>query len=71
MFESMLKKRKAGPKETRNFVPQFIAATLIGDNCEKYGFKDIKYYKPSEYDELIINKVIDLKIKSLLKSAII
>ena len=28
------------PRETRNYVPKFIAATMIGTNFEKYGFLD-------------------------------
>ncbi len=36
-----LVERKALPPETRNYVPKFLAATLIGKNPAKYGFKDI------------------------------
>ncbi|MCX5782610.1 MAG: transglycosylase SLT domain-containing protein [Elusimicrobia bacterium] len=55
------KDRKAVPKETENYVPQFIAVTLIGDNPKQYGY-NLKFDKPIEYDETIINNVIDLKI---------
>ncbi|MFH1368086.1 MAG: transglycosylase SLT domain-containing protein [Elusimicrobiota bacterium] len=53
--------RKAVPKETENFVPQFIAATIIGENYKDYGFNP-KFEAPLEYDEAVINNVIDLKI---------
>ncbi|MCA6072156.1 MAG: transglycosylase SLT domain-containing protein [Endomicrobium sp.] len=54
--------RKAIPKETQNYIPKFIAAVTIGDNLEKYNFKDLKYEEPLEYDKYQTNKIIDLKI---------
>ncbi|MCB4791350.1 MAG: transglycosylase SLT domain-containing protein [Elusimicrobia bacterium] len=54
--------RKAVPKETENFVPQFMVAAFIGDNYKEYGFGDMEFEKPMVYDEVIVNNVIDLKI---------
>ncbi|MCA6071532.1 MAG: transglycosylase SLT domain-containing protein [Endomicrobium sp.] len=54
--------RKAIPKETQSYIPKFIAAVTIGNNLEKYGFKDLKYEEPLEYDKYQTNKIIDLKI---------
>ncbi|MDR3256324.1 MAG: transglycosylase SLT domain-containing protein [Endomicrobium sp.] len=54
--------RNAIPKETQNYVPQFIAAVTIGDNLEEYGFRNLKYAEPLNYDKYKTNKVIDLKI---------
>ena len=42
------------PKETRNYVPQFIACALINIDPKKYGFNDVEYGAPLEYDRAII-----------------
>lgn len=34
-----LVEQKALPRETRNYVPKFIAATIIGNHPERFGFK--------------------------------
>lgn len=59
---SALSQRKAIPKETQNYVPQFVAMVVIGNNLSKYGFTSIKYQEPIKYDKVKIGKVIDLKI---------
>ncbi len=35
-----LNEKKLIPRETRNYVPKFMAAVIIGNNPEKYGFED-------------------------------
>jgi membrane-bound lytic murein transglycosylase D len=37
-FWELVKKKKL-PRETMNYIPKFIAATIIGEHPEKYGFK--------------------------------
>lgn len=54
--------RNAIPKETQKYVPQFIATVIIAKDLEKYGFTDLDYAKPLEYDVIKTDKVIDLKI---------
>jgi membrane-bound lytic murein transglycosylase D len=54
--------RNAIPKETQNYVPQFIAAATIGSDIEKYGFTNLEYYSPQKYDTYQTDKIIDLKI---------
>jgi membrane-bound lytic murein transglycosylase D len=57
-----MKQRNATPKETQNYIPQFIVSVKIASDPEKYGFTDLHYQEPLKYDVVIINKVIDLKI---------
>ncbi|MCX6167897.1 MAG: LysM peptidoglycan-binding domain-containing protein [Ignavibacteriales bacterium] len=50
------------PKETRNYIPQYIAVTLIASRPEQYGFTNIQFEKPHEYTIHKINEAIDLNI---------
>ncbi|MEE9572669.1 MAG: transglycosylase SLT domain-containing protein [Candidatus Neomarinimicrobiota bacterium] len=49
------------PRETRNYVPFFLAATIIGRDPAKYGFNQPKN-NPWEYDVVEIEKSADLSI---------
>ena len=40
---------KCLPSETKNYVPQMIAATIIAKNPEKFGFKDVPYQQPDTH----------------------
>ena len=46
--------------ETRNYVPKFIAAAMIASTPEKYGFGEIAYEPPMEYDEVMIERPLRL-----------
>jgi len=39
-------------EETRNFVPKFVAASLIASDPQKYGFIDVAYEPPMDYEEM-------------------
>jgi len=49
------------PKETCNFVPQFIAAALIARNPQRYGFEEITYQRPHRYDRVQVPGDTDLR----------
>ena len=48
------------PRETRDFVPKFMAACLIIENPEKYGF-DTDVDGPVRYEEIEVGPKTDLK----------
>ncbi|MGE5410717.1 MAG: LysM peptidoglycan-binding domain-containing protein, partial [Clostridiales bacterium] len=50
------------PRETREYVPQFIALSIIAANPQKYGFENVMYQKPLEYDVFSVKDCIDLKV---------
>ncbi len=54
--------RRYLPRETRGYVPQYIAVTLIASQPEKYGFTNIQYEKVPDYTTYKITDAIDLNI---------
>lgn len=48
-------------KETKNYVPKYMAATIIAKNPEAYGFT-INAYAPFTFDEVVLEKSSDLRL---------
>ena len=49
-------------KETKEYVPKFIAASLIAANPGDFGFEDIEYNQPMSYDEVELDSPVDLSV---------
>src|SRR5664279_3463045 len=49
-------------QETKDYVPHFIAATIIANTPEEYGFRDLIYHEPFEYDEVTLYVPVDLEV---------
>ena len=56
----VLSKNKRLYRETRNYVPKFIAAMLIAKNPKEFGFVDVEYKSPLEYDRVYTTQAISL-----------
>ncbi len=48
------------PTETKNYVPQMIAATIIAKNPEKFGFKHVPYLPSVKYDKVPVTESTSL-----------
>jgi len=49
------------PRQTRNYIPTFIAASILASNPKKYGFY-VDKLEPVVYDTVTISECIDLEI---------
>jgi len=48
--------------ETKEYVPRFIAASMIASNPKEFGFEAIEYQTPLSYDEVEIESPVDLAV---------
>jgi membrane-bound lytic murein transglycosylase D len=49
-------------RETKDYVPKFIAASLIANSPQNFGFEDLEYHPPLNYDEVTIESPVDLEV---------
>lgn len=47
-------------RETKDYIPKFIAAMIIAKDPEKYGFDNLNSSPLYEYDEVVFEKPVDL-----------
>ena len=55
-------KLKSLPRETREYVPKFIAAAIIGKAPHQYGFTGIEPLAPIEYEKVRVKGCVDLAV---------
>jgi membrane-bound lytic murein transglycosylase D len=49
------------PKQTEQYVPQFMAALAITRDPVKYGFSEVEFDDPMRFDEIAFNGNVDLR----------
>jgi membrane-bound lytic murein transglycosylase D len=59
-----LYKRNNLPQETKNYVPVFLAVTLMAKNPKQYGLEDITPDPPLVIDTVTTNYAVDLRLVS-------
>lgn len=48
-------------RETKDYIPKLIAAAIIAKNPNKYGFQEVVYQEPLEFEEVVIATPIRLR----------
>ncbi len=59
-----LYKRNELPRETSNYVPEILAAIIVANHPDQYGFTDVTLDPPILTDTVTINYSIDLRLVS-------
>jgi membrane-bound lytic murein transglycosylase D len=49
-------------QETKDYIPQMIAAALITKNPERYGFIEVEYHEPLRYEKVKVSELTDLSL---------
>ena len=64
-----LYRRNELPGETRNYVPEILAAIIVANNPQQYGFDEVTVDPPVLTDTVTVNYSIDLRLVSDLVGA--
>ena len=64
-----LYRRNNLPAETKNYVPEILAAIIIANNPKQYGFDDVTLDPPVLTDTVTVNYSVDLRLVSDLVGA--
>lgn len=48
--------------ETKDYVPKFIAASMIANSPETFGFDNLEYHPPMNYDLVTVDSPVDLEV---------
>ncbi len=49
-------------RETKNYVPKFVAASTIAKSPHDFGFGNVEYHPPFDYDTVTLESPIDLEV---------
>ncbi|HCU25492.1 MAG TPA: hypothetical protein DF383_10795 [Deltaproteobacteria bacterium] len=49
-------------QETKDYVPKLLAAAIIGKNPAKYGFRNVEYQLPIDYEKVKMSSATDLEV---------
>ncbi len=61
-FWKLARHRRPLKRETRQYIPKYMAAVLIARDPEKYGFKDLVYEDEVLYEKVSIPEATDIKV---------
>lgn len=61
-WEMLERDRRYLRAETKDYVPKFIAATIIAKSPERFGFTNIEYDKPLEKETSVVETQTDLAV---------
>jgi len=61
-FWVMADHKKALKAETRDYVPKYIAATIMAKAPEKFGFRNLDYHEPWEHESAAVETQTDLSV---------
>lgn len=50
------------PRQTRNYVPTYIAAAIMAQEPTAYGFDSVPYRGPDPVDSVLVSESVDLKL---------